>query len=241
MTTAGSISPSAVDYVQLYSTPLQVKDKTAERPNQDIVFRIYIRQENDELNSVRFQISKDSKLDYLYEATYDKTEFEAMKSRQHLDLEFEDFPSVVRQQIIDVLRKTDFDDSQRSSADSMKEPRQAPFKVVLAERDEGEPDEEEDGGDDRKAPSLAGSEEEEVPSTKYFIVYQKLEFCRAQVFKFLFTQADSERTAEISQARYDELMARLKAVETDYKDAYKRVHRTSPNILKTFKPDDDTT
>jgi phage-related protein len=243
MTAATShISPSS-DYVQLYSADLQVKDKSSQSdPLPNIVFRIYIHQENDELDSVRFQISKDNELDYLYEVTYDKAEFDGMKARQALDLEFEDFPNVVRQQIIEVRQTGETDDFQRSSADSTGELKRRPFKVILTETDEGEPDEDEL---DEKTGGPALKQEEEDYSAeeggKYFIVYQKLEFCRAQIFKFQFTRATPERTAEISQARYNDLTAKLKAIETDYKDAYKRIQRTNPTILKGYKLDQGVT
>jgi hypothetical protein len=218
-------------WAQLYSTDLSIKTKNAagEKSTKRIVFRIYIRQASDELSEVRFQISNDDELEYLFEVMYNKSGFDTMKDRQHLDLEFADFPNVVRQQIIAVLREVDLSEADRR------------YKVIFTEIDDRNP---EDADDEYEGP---GAEEENVPDgapaadaeprVTYFIIYEKLEFCRAQVFKFGFNRCTPDDTKTISQSRYDELTTKLKALETEYKDAYKRVQRTNPAILKGFKTD----
>jgi hypothetical protein len=153
-------------YAQLYITTLTLKEKDgATGKDVDIVFRIFIRQEEDLLTSVRFQISKDDELDFLYESTYDRDSFEELKSRQSLELDFVDFPNVVCQQLVRLVKPTN----------EPSEPQR--FKAVFkSEEDKGS--EEDDGYDDR------GEEEEEDVETgesskKFFIIYQKLDFCRA--------------------------------------------------------------
>jgi hypothetical protein len=221
------------NYVQLYSTYLEVKtkDEARNKSRKTIVFRIYIQQTDDELTNVRFQISNDDQLEYLFEITYNKDTFATMKAHQHLELDFPDFPNVVRQQILAVLRETDVSEADRR------------YKVIFTDIDDRSPDDADDDYDDRNAGPVADDapeEEEEEQRVTYFIVYEKLEFCRAQVFKFEFNPCKADRTAAISQARYDELTAKLKALETEYKDAYKRVQRTNPSVLKGFKTDLET-
>jgi hypothetical protein len=107
--------------------------------------------------------------------------------------------------------------------------------VFKSEDDKGS--EEDDGYDDR------GEEEDEDVETgesskKFFIIYQKLDFCRAQVFKFAFTKCDLQKTYEISQGRYDKLSNKLKALETEYKDNFKWVQRTHPKLLDGLKKEE---
>jgi hypothetical protein len=212
-------------YAQLYVTDLTVKVKDGTTGTDvKIVFRIFIRQEDDLLTSVRFQISNDQELDFLYECTYDVDGFDGLKSRQGLELDFVDFPNVVRQQLATLVKQAeDRSDPQR-------------FKAVFTSEDDKVSDED-DGYDDR-----AEEEEEDVntggSSKKFFIIYQKLDFCRPQVFKFAFTKCALEKTSKISQARYDDLSNKLKALETEYKDIFKRIQRTNPKLLDTLPKDE---
>jgi hypothetical protein len=207
-------------HIQLYTTDLDViiKEAPDAKSVRQIVFRIFIRQESDQLSSVRFQISSDDELDYLYEVTYTPATFEAMKARQRLDLDYADFPNVVRQQIIAVLRERALDRADQK------------LKVVLAAEDTAAPEDEYDGAEE---------EEEAEAGRKFFVIYQRLDFCRVAIFKFEFEAVPAERAARVSQARYDDLAARLKALETEYKDVYKRVQRTAPAALAGFKADFD--
>jgi hypothetical protein len=213
-------------YAQLYITPLTLKEEEegTTRKDVEVVFRIFIRQEDDLLSSVRFQISKDQALDFLYECTYDSDGFNELKSRQNLELEFLDFPNVVRQQLVTLVQQA----TNRSGPQR--------FKAVFTSEDD-KASGEDDGHD--------GAEEEEEEdvgtggvSNKFFIIYQKLEFSRAQVFKFEFRPYDRQKTSENSQARYDELSNKLKALETEYKDLFKRVQSTHPKLLDVLKRDE---
>jgi hypothetical protein len=215
---SASIPPSANEgHVPFFTTYLDVvsKDGVGGKAPQRIVFRIFIRQDNDLLSSVRLQISTDSELDFLYEATYDAGAFEAMKARQRLELDFADFPNVVRQQIAAVIREADLGCAERR------------LKAVLLPEDPAAGDDDEyddpDGADARGA--------------RLFVVFQRLDFCRVEILKFRLAPVPAERTAQISQMRFDELAARLRALETEYKDVYKRVQRTAPAALAGFDPD----
>jgi hypothetical protein len=201
-------------FVQLYTTYLDVrtKDQSQVKGTKKIVFRIYVHQENDRLYEVRFQISNDEELDFLYESTYDSQRFDKMKADQHLELDFSDFPNVVRQQIIALLREADVPGSERR------------YKVLWTEIPEiPEIDEEEDADDDG-----------------FLVIYERLEFSRPPIFSLRFTPCPIERSEAISQARYNEVTALLKALETEYRDAYRRVQRTAPNLLRGLKTDSDS-
>jgi hypothetical protein len=220
MASAGDVSEG---YAQLFSTAVAVKVKEQERREEvEVVFKILIKQEDDALQSVRFQISNDRELDFLFEVTYDEAGFSKLKQSQGLEIEFTDFPNVVRQQIVTL------DKEAKKKKENPEELQR--FKAVftgeddkIAEEDDGyEPDEEED---------VAG----ESPKKNFLIVYQKLDFCRVQVFKFAFESCEITKASQISQARYDELSAKLKALETEYKDLLKRVQRTSPKLLDGLK------
>ena len=90
-------------YVPIYATHIMLKFKSEQFDGQkilkDVVFKIFVLQDNDVLTSVRFQLSDDQELDFLYEADYDSERFEQIKQEQNLEIEFEDFPNVIRQLI----------------------------------------------------------------------------------------------------------------------------------------------
>lgn len=224
MSTSGPVATEADDinegFVPIYVTPLNLKLKNAqgEKELKEVVFKILVRQTDDILESVRFQIANDKELDFLYESTYDEQSFEAMKDRQHLEIDFSDFPNVVRQLVATIVKQ---DEANMEDGE---------YKASFKDRDEPQSDE---SGEE------ASPEEEDAgagPGRKcFFIVYQRLEFCRVQIFKLVFTEAERERVQRISQARYDEVASKLKAVETEFKDIYKRIQRQAPKILADFK------
>ena len=126
-----------------------------------------------------------------------------------MDIEFNDFPNVVRQLVATIVRGEDF-----GAAESEYK---ASFKVHDDE------DEEEDKSDETKT---------EEATKRFFIIYQKLEFCKVQICKLAFEECDIARVEKISQARYDEISAKLKAVETEFKDIYKIKSVNSGFIFK---------
>jgi hypothetical protein len=203
-------------YVPIYEVPLQfaIKDASGRKILKSVVFKICIRQTDDVLQAVHFQISDDKELDFLYESTYTAREFQEMKTRQSLEIDFVDFPNVVRQLVANVVRQGERHDEV------------AEYEISFKTRDDPRTD------DDLQATGPA----EEDPRIRYFIIYQRLEFCRVPISKLRFTQCDDWRAGQISQRRYDELSAKLKAVETEFKDIYKRLQRQAPKILSDFKP-----
>ena len=219
MNISGAVATEADDinegFVAIYVTPLKLKLKNAsgQKEEKEIVFKILVRQTDDILESVRFQIANDKELDFLYEATYNQESFDAMKRRQHLDIDFNDFPNVVRQLVGTVVKQ---DESEMEDGE---------YKVSFKESDDPLSEDEE------PEPEQAEGE----LGRCFFIVYQRLEFCRVQIMKIVFNEADRERVDRISQARYDEVAAKFKAVETEYKDIYKRIQRQAPKILADFK------
>jgi hypothetical protein len=199
-----------------------VKNKDSDgRRDLNVVFKILLKQEEDTLQSVRFQLSNDQELDFLYEATYDESSFSELHRRQGLEIEFTDFPNVVRQQILTLVNQTK-DGSEHHR-----------FKAVLTSEDDKGLDEDDDYDEEEESGvGISGAK-------KFFIIYQNLDFCRVQVFKFTFTSSNVAKTSQISQARYDELSAKLKNLETEYKDLFKRVQRTSPKLLDGLKREDE--
>jgi hypothetical protein len=222
MADAGDVSDG---FALLFKKVVRVKNKDGEsRSDLEVVFKILLKQEEDTLRSVRFQLSNDQELDFLYEVTYDENGFAELHRRQGLEIEFSDFPNVVRQQILTLVNQTTEGSEHHR------------FKAVLTSEDDKASDED-DGYDEEEA--VAAAAEEESHPKKFFIIYQNLDHCRVQVFKFAFVPCDVIKTSQISQARYDELSGKLKALETEYKDLFKRVQRTSPKLLHTLKIDDD--
>lgn len=223
MNTSGAVPTETDDinegFVPIYVTPLNLKLKNAadEKELKEVVFKILVRQTDDVLESVRFQIANDKELDFLYESTYDEESFNAMKDRQHLEIDFSDFPNVVRQLVATIVKQ---DEAQIEDGE---------YKASFKDKDE--PQSDESGEEANEEEEAAGGQGRRC----FFIVYQRLEFCRVQIFKLVFTEAERERVQRISQARYDEVASKLKAVETEYKDIYKRIQRQAPKILADFK------
>ncbi|OHT15378.1 hypothetical protein TRFO_14130 [Tritrichomonas foetus] len=208
------------DFVPIYVTHLQLKLKKedgedSEKVAKDTVFKIFVHQDNDVLNAVRFQISDDKRLNFLYEADYDAEAFEAIKEKQGLEIEFDDFPNVIRQLISTIIRQ---------GTDELNE---GDYKASFKDHVESEEPEEEE--EDHQ-------EEEGETKTRYFLISQRLEFCSVEIFRLRFHECDNEKVEKISQYRYDEISQKLKAVETEYKDIYKRLQRQAPKILQDYKP-----
>jgi hypothetical protein len=215
MSEAGDVSEG---YVQLLRTELRVKAKEGDVHRYvEVVFKILLKQEEDTLQSVRFQLSNDQELDFLFEVTYDESGFSEVKRRQGLEVEFSDFPNVVHQQLVALVQQR---------KDGSERPR---FKAILTSEDD-KAWEEDDGYE-------ADEEEEAGGEKKFLIIYQNLDFCRVQVFKFGFERCELRKTSRISQARYDELVAKLKSLETEYKDIFKRIQRTAPKLLEGLRTD----
>lgn len=205
-------------YVVIFVTKLELKlkrDDTEE--NQKIpyetVFKIYVKQNNDELESVLFELSDDKCLDFLFQSRYNKEKFEELKDEQNLEIEFDDFPNVIRQ-VITVINKQDPDDKSEGR-----------YKVSFKANEEQEPQDE--------------NEEEEAIDDRFLIISQYLEFCPVEIFKLTFERCSDELVHQISQSRYDEISQKLKAVQTEYKDILKRLQRQAPKILEDYKPDDE--
>jgi hypothetical protein len=62
-------------------------------------------------------------------------------------------------------------------------------------------------------------EEEEKGETNHFVIFDK----------------QLERSNAVSQARYNEVLLKLKELETEYKNIYTRIQRQSPKLLSDYK------
>lgn len=99
-------------YVPIYVTHVQLKIKKdgengIEKYKKDAVFKIFVKQDDDVLNSVRLQLSDDQRLDFLYEADYGSEEFERLREEQQLEIEFDDFPNVIRKLMTTIIQQGD--------------------------------------------------------------------------------------------------------------------------------------
>lgn len=203
-------------YVVIYVTKLELKLKKDDiEENQKIpyetVFKIYVKQNNDELESVLFELSDDKCLDFLFQSRYNKEKFEELKEEQSLEIEFDDFPNVIRQ-VITVINKQDPDDKSEGR-----------YKVSFKK--------------DEEAQEEGSEEEEEFIDCRFLIISQYLEFCPVEIFKLTFEKCSDELVHQISQSRYDEISQKLKAVQTEYKDILKRIQRQAPKLLDGYKED----
>lgn len=205
-------------FVVIYVTKLNLKLKKDDNPeNQKIqyetVFKIYVKQNNDELESVLFELSDDKRLDFLFRSVYDKEKFENLKEEQNLEIEFDDFPNVIRQ-VITVINKQDPDDKSEGKY-------KVSFKSEESQEQEGD------------------EEEEESFDSRYLIISQYLEFCPVEIFKLTFERCSEDIVQRISQSRYDEISQKLKAVQTEYKDIIKRLQRQAPKIYADLKKQEE--
>lgn len=207
-------------YVELYNHVLTLNTKGPENEKVPIeyVFKILVRQTDDVLESVRFQLSNNKDLDFLYESTYSEEEFNEMKQEQDLEIQFADFPNVIRQ-LINTCVKQDESDV---------EAKEKQFKVSLKDKD---PESQEDDQDEH-------NEEESSPETRYFLISQRLDFTSVIIFNLIFKRCEENRVERISQHRYDDLSKKLQAASTEYKDMLKRLQRQAPKILQGFKPNE---
>ena len=206
-------------FIQIFSTNLELKlrfgegDESQKVPHVT-VFKIFVRQDNDVLESVRFQLSDDKRLNFLYEADYNDEQFNAIKQEQGLEIEFDDFPNVIRQLVTTVTKQ---DNNELNEGD---------YKISFKEKN----------GDDESQDSDQENEDEDETIKRYFIISQKLEFCNVEIFKLVFHACDAGRIGLISQSRYNEISQKLKDIDREYKDIYKRLQRQAPKILSDFKP-----
>ena len=154
-------------YVPIYATHITLKFKSEEMGNQkvprDVVFKIFVLQDNDILTSVRFQLSDDRELDFLYEADYDADRFNEIKEEQNLEIEFDDFPNVIRQLITTIKNQ---DPEELNEGD---------YKLSFKDHDTSE----------ENASSELNEEEEEEEKKKYFIITQKIEIFDVEIFKLV--------------------------------------------------------
>ena len=203
-------------YITIYETEIKLpEDEETYDPNA--IFKIMIRQSDDELESVRFQISRENELLFLYEGDYNREQFEEIKEKQGLEMEFEDFPNVVRQVLDDVMNDNSLEEEQQYSL-------QMSYTGQFNSKEEEEDNIEEEDGSEH--------------STLFFLVSQKLDFCTVEIFNLEFHRADPERIQKISQYRYKVVQQKLHQAEIDYKDYKKRALRQSPNILNNFNEDE---
>lgn len=216
-------------FVPIYATTITLKfaNEEGKKAPEATRFKIFVRQTDDILEAVRFQLSKDDELNFLYECTYTEKEFKKMRREQQLDIDFNDFPNVVRQLVATIVKGKELGNEESQYKASFKD-----YDDPKSENEEEEEEEEEE--------TQEKNEEDVDDSTqRFFIVYQRLEFCKVQIFKLAFKECPIERIEKIAQARYDELSAQYKAVDTEYKDIYKRIERQARGILATFKTEQE--
>ena len=73
--------------------------------SNSVTISIYISQVEDDLDTVRFRLSDDNNLQFLYESDYNNETFSQMKEQQSLEIDFEDFPNVIRQVLEDIINE----------------------------------------------------------------------------------------------------------------------------------------
>jgi len=189
-------------FARVYATTLSLKVDGGVQST--VVFKILIRQQDDSLEAVRFQISKEDEIDYLYESSCNVSGFDTLRDEQRFEFEFGDFPNVIRQ-VLATVEKQDGDDDR--------------YKVVFRSP---EPVDEEEA---------AAGESDVIVLT----IWERLEFRKVPIVLLAFWKAEIERVKWISQSRYDEVAAELKAVETEYKDTCKRLQRQAPKVLADWE------
>ena len=205
-------------FIPIFVTKITLKLKKEngeenEKAPHEIVFKIFVKQDNDVLNTVRFQLSDDKRLDFLYESDYDLDAFEAIKHEQNLEIEFDDFPNVIRQLITTIIKQ---------GKDELDE---GDYKVSFKDHVTNE-----DGDIE-----VEHDEEEGSLKVRYLIISQRLEFCSVEIFRLTFVECDNDKTERISQYRYDEIAQKLKEVQTEFKDTFKRIQRQDPKILRGYQ------
>jgi len=67
-----------------------------------VMISIFIQQEDDQLSAVGLRLYDDDDLQFLYESRYTEEEFNTMKENQGLEIEYEDFPNVIREVITEI-------------------------------------------------------------------------------------------------------------------------------------------
>lgn len=208
-------------FVSIYATTITLKftNEEGDKAPEQTRFKIFVRQNDDVLEAVRFQLAKDDELNFLYECTYTEEDFEKMRDEQDLEIDFNDFPNVVRQLVATIVKSQELG--------MMK----SEYKASFNDHDDPKSEDEEAEEDETKP------EEDDGSVKRFFIVYQRLEFCKVPIFKLTFKECAIERIEKIAQARYDEIAAQFKAVDTEYKDIYKRIERQCKGLLVGLKID----
>jgi hypothetical protein len=197
-------------YVQIHATALNLPVKReAQKLVQNLIFKILVLQREDTLESVRFQFSDEEELGFLYEGTYDLARFNTMKEEQALEFDFGDLANVVRQLLGQLPQDVNLDGQD------------TPYKAVFKIGEEPPPIEEED--------------DEPLPPLNVFVISQLLNLRKVPLLTLDFDQCPPERSTAVSQARYNESVAKLKELKTEYTDIVKRLERQAPKILQSFK------
>ncbi|EAY10546.1 hypothetical protein TVAG_184480 [Trichomonas vaginalis G3] len=82
---------------RLDASPEEVeKDEPGEEfTNFSIV--VYLKQTDDEVDAIKIQLYSKDVLSFLYEGEMSKEDFETFKSEQELDIDFNDFPNILRE------------------------------------------------------------------------------------------------------------------------------------------------
>lgn len=210
-------SEGSEQYIPIFATHIIIKFKSEEMGNQkvprDVVFKIFVQQDNDVLTSVRFQLSDDRELDFLYESDYDVDRFNQIKEEQNLEIEFDDFPNVIRQ-LITTINNQDSDELNEGD-----------YKLSFKDHDTS--------GEDHENEEQNNEEEEDL-KVRYFIISQKIEICVVEIFKLVFVECAGDKVQKISQSRYDDITEKLRLVDTELKDIKKRLQRQAPKILQEY-------
>jgi hypothetical protein len=92
---------------------IKTKDEAGTKSKKTMMFRISVERKNDERSDVRFQISNDDQLEYLFEVTSNQETLDSMKGRPRVELDLTDFPNVVGQQILALLRECEMNEADR--------------------------------------------------------------------------------------------------------------------------------
>jgi hypothetical protein len=222
MATPAAPPPDANEgFVQIYAHALNfpVKRGTDPKAPQDLIFKILIFQHEDVLERVRFQLSDEEELGFLYEATYDVARFNGLKDADGLEFDFPDLANVVRQLLNELIKQADAGQDDPTY--------KAVFKIDVPPEARDPPAEPQD------------EEEEEPGPANLFIISQLLNLRRVPLLTLEFDQCPPERSTAVSQARYNELVAKYKEIWTEYNDILKRLERQAPKTLQSFKPATD--
>lgn len=76
---------------------LHEKDSDEVQKDLDVLFRIFIIENGDTLENVRIEMTTDQNIFFVYNAEFNSETFEEVKSQQNLDIEFNEFPSVLQE------------------------------------------------------------------------------------------------------------------------------------------------